>query len=112
MSQCNLAKQCFFFAVRDEGQEMHEYLTGLYCAGNFTDCARYRAALEMGQELVPDDIFPNEDDFVSLFAWAWNLRGNPASKPCPPDRWSISAQEKAAASSSHLSPSRQTRRQH
>lgn len=111
MSQCNLAKQCVFFAGGDEGQEMQEYLTGLYCAGNFSDCARYRAALEMGQELVPDDIFPNEEDFVSLFSWAGNPRGNPYKKPCHPGRWPVSAPKKAAASSSHLPSSRQTRRQ-
>lgn len=81
MTHCNLAKQCVFFAVRDEGKEMREYFTGLYCAGNFSDCARYRAALNVGQELVPDDMFPNEDDFLSLFAWSVNRRESPASKP-------------------------------
>lgn len=71
MPHCDLAKQCAFFTVRDEGAEMREYLTQLYCAGNFSDCARYRAAMEMGQ-LVRDDIFPNEDAFLSLFAWSVN----------------------------------------
>ncbi|OGQ86229.1 MAG: hypothetical protein A2512_07600 [Deltaproteobacteria bacterium RIFOXYD12_FULL_56_24] len=78
MRHCNLAKQCAFFAVRDEGKEMHDYLTGRYCTGNFSDCARYQAALDMGQELVPDDMFPNEEAFVSLFAWSAN---RPASHP-------------------------------
>ncbi len=74
MIHCNLAKQCVFFSGRDEGEEMRAYLTGLYCAGKFNDCARYRALLDLGQELVPDDMFPNEDDFVSLFAWSDHLR--------------------------------------
>lgn len=65
---CNFIKQCGFFAVRDEGKEIREYLAGLYCAGDFSACARYRAALKTGQELVPDDMLPNEDDFLSLFA--------------------------------------------
>lgn len=67
MIRCNLAKECGFFTLRDEGREMREYFTGVYCAGNFSDCARYRAALDLGRERVPDDIFPNEDDFRSLF---------------------------------------------
>ena len=114
MTHCNLKKQCVFFAMRDEGKEMHEYLTGLYCTGNFGDCARYRAALAMGQKLVPDDIFPNEDDFVSLFAWSANQRESQTSKCCRtprPDRLPVSEPEKAATSSCHLPAPRQTRNQ-
>lgn len=81
MSHCHLAKQCAFFSVRDEGKEMHDYLTGHYCAGDFSDCARYRATLDMGQELVPDDMFPNEAAFVSLFAWSANRRGSHPASP-------------------------------
>ena len=114
MTHCNLAKQCIFFTVRDEGKEMHEYLTGLYCVGNFSDCARYRAALDVGQELVPEDIFPNEDDFRSLFAWSVNPREIPVSNRChsrSPGRLPVSAPEKSAASSGHLPATRQTRSQ-
>jgi len=82
MIHCNLAKQCFFFAERDEGKEMREYLTGLYCAGNFKACARYRAMLAMGRDLVPNDIFPNEDSFRSLFAWSSERLEPPAGKTC------------------------------
>ena len=78
MIHCRLAKQCVFFTGRDEGVEMRNYLTGLYCAGNFNDCARYRTMLKMGQELVPDDLFPNEEAFLSLFAWSVNRRTTPA----------------------------------
>ena len=81
MIQCNLAKQCVFFAVRDEGKEMREYLAGLYCSGNFRECARYRAALDMGQDLVPDEMFPNEDAFLSLFAWSVSQRQSPIFSP-------------------------------
>jgi hypothetical protein len=108
---CNLIKQCIFFAVRDEGKEMDEYLTGLYCAGDFNACARYRTALDMGQELVPDDMFPNENDFLSLFAWSVNPRESRVSKPCRPGRQPVSAPRKTAASSDHLPPTRQTRSQ-
>jgi len=114
MTHCILAKQCDFFAVRDEGKEMREYFTGLYCAGNFNDCARYRAALEIGQDLVPDDIFPNEDAFRSLFAWSVTRRKTPAVKPCRshfPGGLPICAPEKIPASSDHLPATRQTRRQ-
>jgi len=107
MNHCNLAEDCFFFAVR-------EYLTGLYCTGNFSDCARYRAALSMGQELVPDDIFPNEDDFLSLFAWSMQQPGNPISRRCRqrgPGRRPIPGSEKTAASSGRLPAIRQTRSQ-
>lgn len=114
MNHCHLAENCFFFAVREEGREMREYLTGLYCTGNFSDCARYRAAMDMGQRPVPDDIFPNEDVFVSLFAWAFNQRQIPVSKQrrtrCP-GRLPVSAPEKTAASSGHLPPTRQTHNQ-
>jgi|GEM_PF-1305447 len=113
MKQCHLAKQCVFFAVRDEGKEMHEYFTGLYCFGNFNECARYKVALAMGQDLVPDDIFPNEDAFLSVFAWATNQEGIPISKPCRPcrsgRRLPVSTPEKTAASSGHLPTTRQTR---
>jgi hypothetical protein len=114
MTDCNLAKQCFFFATRDEGKEMHEYLTGLYCAGNFRDCARYRAALDSGPELVPENIFPNEDDFRSLFAWSMNLREIPNNhgRNQSPGRLPGSAPEKKRASSGHLPTIRQNRNQH
>lgn len=115
MTHCILAKRCAFFAVREEGKEIREYLTGVYCAGNFGDCARYRAALDMGQELVPDDIFPNEDDFVSLFAWSVNRGERLVSKSCRsrcPDRRPISGPEKPATPSGHLPAARQTRSQH
>ncbi len=114
MPHCYLAKQCVFFAARDEGKEMREYFTGLYCAGNFSDCARYRAAQDMGQELVPDDIFPNENDFLSLFAWALAQRPMTISKAYRNlyhDRRPVSRPEKTAASSGHLPASRQTRSQ-
>lgn len=115
MIHCKLAQQCVFLAGRDEGEEMRAYLTGLYCAGNFSDCARYRAALDMGQELVPDDIFPNEDDFVSLFTWAVNLRetqDRKAGRPRSPGRLPVPGAEKNAASSGHLPALRQTRSRH
>lgn len=115
MPHCDLAKQCVFFTVRDEGVEMREYLAGVYCTENFGDCARYRAALEMGQELVPDDIFPNENDFVSLFAWSANRGESPARKSCRsrhPEKRAVSRLEKPAAPSSHLPATRQTRSQH
>ena len=110
MTHCNLARNCVFFVLHDKEKEMHEYFTNLYCAGNFGDCARYRATLDIGQELVPDDIFPNEDDFLSLFAWSVNRRVNPLSNRCP-DRRQVSPPEKSAATSGHLPPARQTHSQ-
>jgi len=89
MNQCNLAKQCIFFTVRDEGKEIREYLAELYCLGNFHECARYRAALDTGQDLVPDEMFPNEDAFLSLFAWSASQRQSPI--PSPATRKSASA---------------------
>lgn len=112
MAHCHLAKQCAFFVVREEGREMREYFTGLYCCGNFRDCARYRAALDVGQEMVPDDMFPNEDDFLSLFAWPGNRQKtqvNKRSRTGYPDRQHVSPSEKSAAASGHLPPTRQTR---
>ena len=114
MTRCNLAKQCVFFTVRDEGKEMQEYFTGLYCAGNFNDCARYRAALNMGQQMVPDDIFPNEDDFRSLFTRPASQQKIAISKTCRnrgPGKRPVSRPEKTAASSCHLPATRQTRSQ-
>jgi len=115
MTHCSLAKQCAFFAIRDEGTEIREYLTGLYCAGNFSDCARYRAALKLNMgKLVPDDIFPNEDDFVSLFAWSVN-RGERLVSKCGrtrhPGRLPVSAPEKIGAPCGHLPATRQIRSQ-
>jgi len=114
MTHCILAKRCAFFAVREEGKEIREYLTEVYCASDFGNCARYRAALDMGQELVPDDMFPNEDDFVSLFAWSVNQGKNPVSKSCrphSPGRLPVSGPEKTAAPCGHLPATRQTRSQ-
>jgi len=114
MTHCNLTEQCIFFIGRDEDKEIREYFNGLYCAGNFSECARYRAALGMGQELVPEDIFPNEDDFVSLFFWALNLREGQTGKPCRPrcpDRQPVATTKKAPESSDHLPPTRPTRSQ-
>ena len=114
MIQCDLTEQCVFFAVRDEGKEMREYLAGLYCAGNFSACARYRAALDMGQDLVPDDMFPNENDFLSLFAWSANKRQGPVNKRCRtrcPGKSPVSSPEKIAAPCGPLPPARQTRSQ-
>lgn len=114
MSHCNLSKKCVFFTVREEEQEMREYFSGLYCSGNFGDCARYRAALSMGHELVPDDIFPNEDDFLSLFAWSMQQPGKPVSirsRQRGPGRLPIPGPEKTAASSCRLPAIRQTRSQ-
>lgn len=114
MSHCNLSKKCVFFTVHEEEREMREYFTGLYCSGNFGDCARYRAALSLGQELVPDDIFPNEDDFLSLFAWSMQQPSNPVSTRCrqrSPGRRPIPGPKKTAASSGRLPAIRQTRSQ-
>ncbi len=36
MGRCNLKKQCVFFAMRDEGTELHEYFTRLYCAAELS----------------------------------------------------------------------------
>lgn len=110
MTRCNLAKQCDFFAVRDEGAEMREYLTGLYCAGNFRDCARYRAALDMG-ELAPTDIFPNEDAFLSLFAWAVSPEINTRYRIQHSGKPPVSPPEKTGAPCGHLPATRQTRSQ-
>jgi len=115
MTHCNFIKECVFFAMRDEGKEMRNYLAELYCAGDFDACARYRAARDMGQELVPDDLFPNENDFLSLFAWSVGQRGNSVNKRCGtahPDWQPVSAPKKTAASYDHLPPTRQTRSQH
>lgn len=80
MSNCNLAERCFFFAEREEEKEMREYLTGFYCAGKFNDCARYRAMRNMEPVAVSDDIFPNEDAFISIFAWAINRMAIPSTR--------------------------------
>ncbi|MFH1021513.1 MAG: hypothetical protein V1782_13030 [Pseudomonadota bacterium] len=109
---CNFIQQCTFFAVRDEGKEMREYLTGFYCAGNFHACARHKATLEMGQELVPDDMFPNENDFLSLFAWSAQQRKIPAGKTCRTrgsSRQPVSTPKKTSASSGHPPSTRHTR---
>jgi len=111
MTHCNFIKECVFFAIRDEGKEMREYLAGLYCAGDFNACARYRIALDMGQELVPDDLFPNENDFLSLFSWSINSI-NKRCGTAHPDWQPVSAPKKTAASYDHLPPTRQTRSQH
>lgn len=114
MAHCRLAKQCAFFVVREEGKEMREYFTGLYCYGKFRDCARYRAALKMGQKKVPDDMFPNEDAFLSLFAWPGNRQKtlvNKRSRSGHPDTQPVSPPEKNAAASGRLPPTRQTRSQ-
>lgn len=111
MTHCNFIKECIFFAMRDEGKEMREYLAGLYCAGDFNACARYKTALDVGQELVPDDLFPNENDFLSLFSWSKNS----VNKRCGtahPGWQPASAPKKTAASYDHLPPTRQTRSQH
>lgn len=70
MIRCNMAKECRFFAVHDNEAELRDYFTGLYCAGDFGNCARYKAAAELGKEMVSDEIFPNEEAFRSLFSWA------------------------------------------
>lgn len=82
MIRCSMEKKCDFLTAHDHSDELRDYFTGLYCAGNFNDCARYRAAARMGsEELVPDEIFPNEDDFRSLFSWASIKAGNQFISP-------------------------------
>lgn len=97
--------------MHDEGKEMLEYLADRYCAGDFNACARYKTALDVGQELVPDDLFPNENDFLSLFSWSINS----VNKRCGtahPDWQPISAPKKTVASYDHLPPTHQTRSRH
>ena len=115
MAHCHLAKQCIFFVVREEGREMREYFTGIYCYGKFRDCARYRAALKMGRKKVPDDMFPNEDAFLSLFAWPGDRQKplfNKRSRSGYPDTQHASPPEKSATASGRLPATRQTRSRH
>lgn len=115
MAHCLFAKQCVFFVVREEEREMREYFTGIYCYGKFKDCARYRTALNVGQEMVPDDMFPNEDDFLSLFARPGSRQKNlfnQRSRTGCPDRPHVSPPKKPGAASSRLPPARQTRNRH
>lgn len=115
MIYCTLWEKCVFFAVREEREEMYEYFTKIYCTGDFHDCARYRAALDMGQELVPDEIFPNEEAFHSLFSWAGKRYPTRASRRChplSPEKRQVPGPEKTATSSGHFPATRQTRSQH
>lgn len=78
MINCNLAKDCRFPEIEGPDDELRAYLTSLYCAGNFRNCARYRAAARDGNP-VADEILPNEDDFRSLFSWALSRS---SGEPC------------------------------
>lgn len=68
MKGCELAGQCSFFQNLAQQEDLADYFLSLFCEGNFTTCARYEAALDTAGTPVPEWIFPNEKDFLSLFA--------------------------------------------
>ena len=32
----------------------------MYCRHNYKDCARYKIAIELGPDKIPDDLFPKD----------------------------------------------------
>lgn len=68
MARCNYIKDCNFFNDRlDSIPALAALMKENYCRGNYLDCARYAFAEANGCSNVPDYVFPNEKDFMSLF---------------------------------------------
>ncbi|MGV1097932.1 hypothetical protein ACUUL3_00785 [Thiovibrio sp. JS02] len=68
MQRCEHLAGCFFLdSLVEEDSELASFFRTLYCLADFSRCARYEAAMDLGREQVPADIFPNEKELVSLF---------------------------------------------
>jgi len=65
MKHCELLEGCSFLNGLEE--ELSVFFQTLYCLEDFSGCARYEASLYLGRGKVPEHIFPNEKDFISLF---------------------------------------------
>ena len=63
MTDCPRLIRCTFFNEQmDRMPSLTNLLKKQYCQGEFTTCARYIVLENLGQEKVPDDLFPNHED--------------------------------------------------
>ena len=63
MADCELLATCPFFqdkmADKPATAEMYKKQ---YCRGENSNCARYMIFRELGREMVPPDLFPNQTE--------------------------------------------------
>jgi hypothetical protein len=58
---CDIHGTCFFFNnTRSDMPHTVECLKERYCLGDFYECALYRVAASLGEDLVPHDLYPND----------------------------------------------------
>lgn len=57
---CENFEDCRFFNQKlERGPVAIDAFRSVYCMGDFNACARYRVAMEVGRENVPDNLYPN-----------------------------------------------------
>lgn len=65
MARCELLDGCSFFE-EDSGKMAVtvKVLQRTYCLGDNIECARYIAFQELGPGMVPNDLFPNNYEYL------------------------------------------------
>jgi hypothetical protein len=76
MSECRIAKTCPFYnnQANKQAKSLSEWLRYQYCRGNYAMCARHTLHEAMGQDLVPADLYPNEQLRAQQILWRANLQ--------------------------------------
>ena len=61
MAECPRNTICPFYQLtKADDPARAEQLRARYCLGNYSACARYAVAKALGQEQVPNTLFPHE----------------------------------------------------
>lgn len=61
MAHCELIEICpFFLAKLKNMPTAADSLKKIYCRWNYAKCARYKVAITLGREKVPEDLFPGD----------------------------------------------------
>jgi len=59
--ECKYFADCLFF--KDEMKNMSAMASifkSRYCLSDNAECARYKVSEELGKDMVPDDLYPND----------------------------------------------------
>jgi hypothetical protein len=67
MTACPFVSECIFYAQQANLPDLVAQSFQIrFCKGCSTKCARWKIACEHGMSMVPEDLFPNENERVSI----------------------------------------------
>ncbi len=63
MHECELKESCPFYQGKLKGDnDQLETMKEKYCRSNNLNCARFMVFTALGEESIPDDLFPHQKD--------------------------------------------------